>query len=268
MRTAGRQIATSACLAACMALLAVGCMGSPRATCPPGATGGGCLRVLFVGNSYTYVNDLPGMLAVIAGSAGHLVETRTVARGGATLADAVDRPETADAIATTRWDVVVLQEQSEIPAAVGAREAQMYPATRRLARQIEASAATPLLFDTWAHRDGWPEAGLPTYERMQREVDRGYLAIAHELGIAVAPVGAAWLEARTDAPGMNLWQGDGSHPNERGTYLAACVFYAALFHESPVGSTFDGGLSDQDAQVLQRIAATTVLARSARWDHP
>ncbi len=73
---------------------------------------------------------------------------------------------------------------------------------------------------------------------MQLEIDDGYLGIAHELRAPVAPVGIAWLAVRRQNPQLNLWQDDGNHPNEDGTYLAACVFYAVIFRQSPKESTY------------------------------
>ena len=65
-----------------------------------------------------------------------------------------------------------------------------------------------------------------------------------------------------------LWQDDGSHPTVAGTYLAACVFYASIFHESPVGLAYDAGLAKELAASLQQGAADTVLTDQAQWGLP
>ena len=59
------------------------------------------------------------------------------------------------------------------------------------------------------------------------------MTLANQLIAPVAPVGYAWLTAWLQNPQLDLWQADGSHPTEQGTYLAACVFYAVLFRQSP-----------------------------------
>jgi hypothetical protein len=144
----------------------------------------------------------------------------------------------------------------------------MYPATRTLVRQIEGAGATPIFFLTWAHRDGLPESGLQDYQTMQFQVDIGYLGIARELSAAISPVGYAWLLAKGQNPNLDLWQADGSHPSEEGTYLAACVFYAVIFRESPKGLTYQAGLSKETATFLQQISASTVLDNPAQWGLP
>jgi hypothetical protein len=141
----------------------------------------------------------------------------------------------------------------------------MYPAARTLAGRIQAGGATALFFMTWAHRDGLPGSGMPGYESMQLAIDDGYQEIARELGVPVAPVGYVWSVVRRQHPEIGLWQDDGSHPSTAGTYLAACVFYATIFRQSPEGLTFEGGLSDAQARVLQTEAGHDVLELRAQW---
>jgi len=238
----------------------------PPCIVPPSA--GTCSRILFIGNSYTYTNDLPTTFADLAGSGGHPVETGMAAPGGATLSDHVQSSDALDKLKSSKWDIVVLQEQSEIPASQQSRTQSMYPAARVLVHQIKEVGATPLFFLTWAHRDGWPENGLPDYGSMQNQINQGYLGIAQELNVGIAPVGYAWSIAIGQDPKLNLWQEDGSHPTKQGTYLAACVFYATIFRQSPEGLTFLGQLPQDVAQVLQTIAANTVLNDHKQWNLP
>jgi len=218
-----------------------------------------CTRVLFIGNSYTFVNDLPNTFAKLAKAGKHKVEVGISAQGGWTLADHVKSTDTLNALNSKKWTYVVLQEQSEIPAVQQSRTYSMYPAARTLVKQIRDIGATPLFFLTWAHRDGSPEYGIGNYETMQVQLNYGYYGIAQELNVPVAAVGAAWLATVKGHPELNLWQEDGSHPSEEGTYLAACVFYAVIFQQSPVGLTFRADLSKEVATTLQMIASKTVL---------
>jgi hypothetical protein len=217
------------------------------------------IRVLFLGNSYTYGNDLPDRFAELAKSGGHKVEVGMVAEGGWRLADHVQSTETLDRLKSKNWTFVILQEQSQIPAFEPLRTREMYPAARALVAEIRELGAAPIFFLTWAQRDGWPKYRMNDYESMQLEIQKGYQEIAQELDVPVAPVGMAWLTAIQQYPELNLWREDGSHPRKQGTYLAACVFYATIFHESPVGLDYRAGLLDETAERLQRVAAKTVL---------
>jgi hypothetical protein len=216
-------------------------------------------RILFIGNSYTYSGDLPNTFRELARSGGHRVEVGMSAQGGWKLSDHVESPNTVEMLNAKKWDIVVLQEQSRIPADKQERMEQMYPAARTLVSEIREVGATPVFFITWGRRNAWPRFGLLGYQIMQSQVNEGYRAIAEELDAAVAPVGSAWRSAAIWHPELNLWQGDDSHPEKDGTYLAACVFYAVIFDESPEGLTYYAELSEDVASTLQTIAANTVL---------
>ena len=241
----------------CLLITTCGC--SPAISCSSPFGSGPCTRVLFIGNSYTAVNDLPTMFADLAGSGGQRVETGMAAPGGWTLAYHAGSSDTLTKIKSTNWNYVVIQEQSEIPSIQLYRTQDMYPAARNLVRDIRNIGATPVFFETWAHRDGLPENGMQNYESMQFQIDNGYLGIAQELNVTLAPVGFAWLMVRRQSPQLDLWQADGSHPTEQGTYLAACVFYSVIFKKSPEGLTFTAQQPIETAQLLQKTAAETIL---------
>ena len=152
-----------------------------------------------------------------------------------------------------------------MPSLSASRQAQMYPAARRLVRMASDVGATPIFFLTWGHRDGWPEHHIADYSSMQVAIDQAYLAIAREQHTAVAPVGYAWwtLVGQEAQPG--LWQDDGSHPTPKGTYLAACVFYATIFGASPEGLRYHGTVPGDEAARLQTLAAHTVLGDPLAW---
>jgi hypothetical protein len=252
-------------VAACLPLLAAvlllaGCGGSSALACGSGE----CARVLFLGNSYTYVNDLPSTFAQLAGSGGHPTEVASVANGGEMLAQHAASSDSLDRIAAEHWSYVVLQEQSETPATWAGR-VSMYPAIRALDGDIESGGAIPMLFVTWAHRDGLPGTDLASYDAMQQQIDNAYMAIAQEQRVPVAPVGYAWSAVLHDHPEMALWADDGSHPNQAGTYLAACVFYASIFRQSPSGLRYHGGVGDDQARVLQDEASRQVLDHASQW---
>jgi hypothetical protein len=227
-----------------------------------------CTRVLFIGDSYTYVNDLPSTFANLAWSAGHRVDAVTLATGGESLAGHVADATTEPTIDSQPWNTVVLQDQSEDPAVPSYRASEMDPAVTELTQLIRNAGARPLLFLTWGHESGWLEAGLTSYSSMQSAVDQGYLAIASQLAIPIAPVGAAWQSVVAQQANTLLWQGDGVHPTTAGTYLAACVFYASIFDRSPVGLSDEDGLPAAEATMLQRVAASVTLGDHAEWGLP
>jgi len=188
------------------------------------------MRVLFIGNSYTYFNNLAITIAdfAMARREVRVLVPTVVLVGGSTLEAHLARGDALREIAKGRWDYVVLQEQSTRPLVAPAalwRDAQAFA---EAARKV---GATVLLYETWA-REATPQ--------LQDSLSRMYHRAAELAGAKVAHVGEAWAAFRATetvaAPAHSvLFIADGSHPTAAGTYLAACVFYASLYGRTPEG---------------------------------
>lgn len=230
-------------------------------------------RVLFLGNSYTYYNSLPAMVAQMAQSLGDSVYADSYAVGGYTFQQHGSDATSLAKIRQGGWDFVVLQEQSQRPAFPPSQvQTQVYPYAQALNDSVELynACAETVFFMTWGRVNGdQANCGfytpLCTYAGMQQRLRESYLEMARDNAGICAPVGAAWQVVRDSFPSLNLYDSDGSHPSYAGSYLASCVFYASLFGKTPVGSTFYGSLSAGDALTLQRIAARVVLDSAATW---
>jgi hypothetical protein len=177
-------------------------------------------RILFVGNSFTARNDLPGMLARLGG--GGTMETQLIQRGGASLRMHLNKGDAAAAMLSGKFDYVVLQEQSTLPIKNATR---MHESVREFDALIRAAGARTVLYMTWARQDAPANA--------QQRIADAYSSIGKEIGAIVVPAGLAWRAflAKYDAP--LLHDPDKSHPTLAGTYLAACTFHATLFGAAP-----------------------------------
>jgi hypothetical protein len=177
------------------------------------------MRVLFVGNSYTYYNNLAGMVESLSRAAGQPMEARAITRGGATLEQMYAWTQAREVLQSSRWDYVVLQEQSTLGLqlwngdwSVNQPDA-FHNWVRIWSHAIRQGGARPVLLNTWA-RKGRGE--------MQAHLDWAYSAIAKEIGAPLIPAGEAFRTSLAGAPEIELYE-DGSHPSPAGSYLAACV---------------------------------------------
>jgi hypothetical protein len=100
---------------------------------------------------------------------------------------------------------------------------------------------------------------------MQQRLRESYLEMADSNKTFVAPAGAAWRNSIIADSTINLYQTDNSHPSVEGTYLTACVFYAAIYNKSPIGNFFMSSLGHGTAVSLQTIAKQTVLDSASNW---
>jgi hypothetical protein len=206
------------------------------------------VRILFIGNSYTSRNDLPGRVAALAAAAEQprRVDTRMIVAGGASLKRHWNAGIATQAIRMEHWDYVVLQEQSTLPV----KNAGRYHGNVRLfAPEIAARRARPVLYLNWARRSA---------PQTQEILSRAVRQIAAEIDAIVAPVGPAWESAQKEIPRLQLYENDGSHPTATGSYLAACVFHVALFGERAFG--------DQVAAAMRVDLATARRLQAIAWN--
>jgi lysophospholipase L1-like esterase len=215
------------------------------------------VRVLFVGNSLTFKNDLPELVHRLGGRRSPIFAGSYTAPGWQ-LRQFAHNDGLERLLHEVRWDVVVLQEQSQIPSfPADDRAREFTPYVVRLADEVRRAGAQPLLFVTWAHRTGdRRNVHDDTYSAMQQRVVAGYADAARAAQAAIAPVGPRWAEALRRRPQLELWASDGTHPSRAGSYLAGCVFYGLLTRRSPVGDAYTAALDPPLARFLQRVSLT------------
>ncbi len=204
------------------------------------------IRILFIGNSYTYFNDLPKTLQSIAsaGASPRRLELGTILIGGATLRSHWN-DSTLHLIRRGRWDYVVLQEQSVAP--IQSPEDFMKYG-KRFAQAIRAAGARPVLFMTWARKDR---------PASQDSLTRSYLTLGRQINALIVPVGPTWAAFQRLDTKLNLYAGDGSHPSSLGSLLAACVFYQALFGEALPVSYSLPGVSPRSLSLMRQAVEMT-----------
>lgn len=231
-------------------------------------------KILFIGNSYTSVNDLPTTLKNLALSMGDTLEMDSNTPGGMTFNAHTNDATTLAKIQLGGWDYVVLQAQSQEPSFDPSQVAvDTYPYAKKLDSLVHVSnpCAETIFYMTWGRKNGdasncavYPP--ICTYNGMQQRLRESYLEMAMNNNATCAPAGVAWKKVRDTYPLIELYNADESHPSVGGTYLVACTFYSSLYHRSSVGSTYiPSGLLATDATNLQTIGSNTVLDSLENW---
>lgn len=219
-------------------------------------------KILFVGNSFTYYNDsLHNHLGGLLRATGLYESGETRLRALLISGSALDehRAGIAALVQPAAFDAVLMQDHS-----VGPINPDSYKVFRSavldMSNLIRSRGAEPILWMTW------PYAGRP---EMTDQLRDAYLNVAEEAGVRMIPVGLAFDRVNKQHPEINLYSKDilsfnergeakyksaVKHPSLAGTYLSACVFYAFLYHRSPLGSPYSAGMDELTAETLQRVA--------------
>lgn len=237
------------------------------------------IKVLFLGNSYTYVNDLPKMIEDIAFNENKTFYHESVTPGGCTLFQHVDNQASQSKIRQGKWDYVILQEQSQLPTIDYYRHNSMRPSYQALYDSIMKynPNAKVVGYITWGRRHGGQQcvnfgqgthcsADFIDFNHMQDTLTAAYCENAYTTNSYAAPVGEAWKAALATDPNLVLHSSDNSHPSYDGSYLAACVFYALFWNENPIGIYHDKQIDDNKAELLQSTANDVFFNNLEKWN--
>ncbi len=207
----------------------------------PTAIGNGA-RVLFVGNSLTQVNDLPGMVRTMADAAGLDWDVQMQVQGGASLEDHWNRGVAPARIQGEHWDAVVFQQG---PSSLPESRTSLRQWIREFDPLVRGSGGRSALYMVWPDRSrfAWFDRVRDSYALAARDVSGWFL-----------PAGETWRAAWSEEPSLALYGGDGFHPTVAGTYAAAVTIFAGLSGRSPDGAPGVAGLDDTIAERLQRAA--------------
>lgn len=212
--------------------------------------------ILFIGNSRTFVNDMPSMVRTIADSAHSPVKYHIVmhALPGIRLQDHWNNPQVHELL-KRKWDFVVLQGRSN-EQVVPSVNASFQTYGRKLIDEAQAAGSMPVLFVMWRYADNDPlYRNMPELKgRLYGMIQQSYEELAQSTGAKMVNVGRVWEKVRESAPQIPLYL-DTNHPSIYGSYLAALMFYRFFSGDDLSHVTYAPlGISPQDAAQLKSAA--------------
>ena len=201
----------------------LGCLNVPTEVSDSANQRGEGKGVLFIGNSYLYVGEIPNMVRALADSAGgEKLAVAMVAGPDFALIDHWIEGTAPRAVDLGGWSWVVLQQG---PSSTDLNRDTLRLGTKLFADRIAFVNARTVLFSAWPAEN--------RQEDFPRAIDSYHLA-ADDVGGIFLPVANAWLAAWKRDANLKLYS-DGLHPSDLGSYLSALVTYGVLLEKSPVG---------------------------------
>ena len=214
------------------------------------------MKILFIGNSYTYYNDMPTLFSRLCGCNGKQAQVFSVTKGGRKLHENLDSAdqttrELEAVVQQNHMDVIILQEHSTLPLLDFDRfSANISGLMEKL------GSARYVLYQTWGRKAGssfLTEQGLTT-RTMAAKLKEAYAKVADITGADLAPVGQCFLAVSETHPEINLYDPDLTHPSYAGSCLSAMTHYRTVFGEMPTDlSCFD--LPEETKQVFSQVLA-------------
>lgn len=195
-------------------------------------------KVLFIGSSMIYSNDMPAMFKEIAESMGKTVLVEHSTAPGEQLSEHVVSEETIAKIGSRQWDYVILFELNTILLNRDRHEGEMHRPIKQIMEMATESGSTVYLMTPWAAARGGFVEGQETFEKMQNYMINETQYISDRHGIERIPVGDGWGEFHSQYPEVDLWGRDSAHPDYAGTYLSAALLYRYIYNEPITESDF------------------------------
>ena len=193
------------------------------------------MKILFVGNSYTYFNDMPKLLESLALENEKELTVDSVTKGGRKLYQNLDEQDQyhaqiVDLCQKNSYDVLFLQEQSYFALVDFERFVEGLDGVMKL-----VNAKKNLFYATWGRKDGCPllEELKLTGSEMTDLLHEAYQNAANRLGAQISPAGLAFKAVMARDGEVDLYTPDLSHPSAAGSALVAMVHYTKLYGELP-----------------------------------
>lgn len=230
-------------------------------------------KVLFIGNSQTFYNDLPKMTQNIASSLGDVLDYEESTIPSFSFRQHINNSETRNKIRKGGWNYVILQESSAWPALWNDYvEDNIYPYLQQLKDLIEETnpCAKIILYHTWGYKDGIPNScaswpNVCSYTSMDNQLQDRFKEMATKFNTMLAPVGPVWRNLRTNFPLIELFDPDKTHPSLKGSFVGAMTFYTIFFEKDASASTYDAGIPNNEIASIKSSVKIVSYDNLSKW---
>lgn len=237
------------------------CLSSQEFQLPSGPSDQDGIRVLCIGNSFTYVHGTDVMLRQIAESQGVSIQIGKYLSGGYTFGRHLQNEDSRKVVEAGDYDFAFLQDQSSNPARYARdKDVQVYEDFKALKEYVKAFSPGCKVFleRTWGY-SGDNVQGFGTQENLDRYLAKGTAKMARKARTKVSPIGKAFDKAWKLRPEVKLLGDDNHHQSLEGAYLKACVNYLLITRKRFTGEPACCGVDPGTAAFLRSVAEKTVL---------
>lgn len=239
------------------------------------------VKMLFLGNSYTYYHTYPMIFKEIAWHEGHYADCNIFISGGYTMKAHLANKYSTEQVDKGGYDYVMLQDQSIQPTLNGT--ADDYGAAEQMTKMVNrvrasSPSANVCLEITWGRKFGNNNFGkkyehliakypqfYADYDAMQNRLIEVVTAEAEQNNAKITPVGYAWQIVMHERPDINLYHTDNHHQSYAGSYLSAAVAYLTVYGEAFGPNPANCKLKPSVAAYLRSVAERVVL-KGEKWN--
>ena len=175
--------------------------------------------ILFIGNSLTYANDIPGLVAQLGKENGAEITTEMIAHPDYTLEDHWNSGQLQNYLAGKHYDFVIVQQ-----GACGPDDDRiiLMDFGTRISRLCKKNNSRLAFFMVW------PDfSNLHTFDR----VIRNYNDAAIATNALLCPIGQLWRQHFLETGNYSYYSSDKFHPSKKGSKVAALIIFETLLND-------------------------------------
>jgi hypothetical protein len=209
------------------------------------------IKILFVGNSLTYSNDLPSLVEKLGQQDEVKIKTQMIAFPNYALEDHWNESNVSDALRKTKFDYVIFQQG---PSAMPASRVNLIEYALKFSTVCKSNNTKMCLYTVWP-------SGDRSFDFVN--VIKSYAIAADTTGSVALEAGHAWKKVLDEKKEFPLYSADGFHPTIHGSFLAALVIYTKLFKKSnldflSVKNVPSNFIRQPDLDLMKRVTLETV----------
>ncbi len=233
------------------------------------------IKILFIGNSLTYSNNMPKIFEELSLNSGKEVYVDQITPGGVSLGFHSTNVETINKINEQKWDYVILQS-SDISAFFDLYDHEIRIINKLKNHIKKNNNETKIIYMMVSGlRDGWTGRELNgeivhyTYKQYMKMIYDGTIYIANQCDVIISPIGIAWEKVIDEKSEMKikLFDTDGAHPALYGSYIVACTYFSTFFSEELNNTIQSIDIPDNIQNFFQFIVNSVVLNNLELWNN-
>lgn len=203
------------------------------------------MKILFIGNSKTYRQNMPLIFQRLVESSGKEIYVDKATKPGASLIELYDEAETLEKINSAKWNYVIIQERT-IKALQEDISEFKDGAVKLVNAILKNNSTTKIIYNACGV---YSDFVIEEYEATNKH----YEQIAKLTNGKVCYQGNAFINFHNRFPEIELYE-DKQHPSLVGAYLSACCLYNTIFNEKSSEVEYFDVLNPEIAINVQNIA--------------
>lgn len=223
--------------------------------------------VLFIGNSFTGYNNMPGMFSFLSDKAGYSTYVDYFLKYGFSMKEILADTQLYEMLEERVWDKIVIQTDYDMAYSYKRNTLIQSLLAFRDSAGIYCDSCEIFLVSVWAPKDGYVIENSDTlsYDEFQNMLIEGVSYAADALEMPIIPSGSVWQALCSEIINYK-YDSDGYHPGIAGSYIFACAGFCSIYRNKAAGVHYYGSVEEDEGVLIQAYSDSIILKSMEKWN--